>query len=75
MIQPLSQTCAWLALEAFTVVQVCHYPSPMQTFEGFDVPLDDPEAAAPARLVTEAFGVTMTPTVVPSMFHDPRPRR
>tara|TARA_B110001452_G_scaffold156243_1_gene130087 strand:+ start:308 stop:1213 length:906 start_codon:yes stop_codon:yes gene_type:complete len=42
----------------------------MQTFEGFDVPFDDPEAAAPARLVTEAFGVTMTPTVVPSTFHD-----
>jgi len=47
----------------------------MHTFEGFEMPLDDPEAAAPARLVTEAFGVTMTPTVVPSMFHDPRPRR
>lgn len=49
------------------------YPyAAMQTFEGFDVPLNDPEAAAPARLVTEAFSVTMQPTVVPSTFHDPQ---
>ena len=44
----------------------------MQTFEGFDMPLNDPEAAAPARLVTEAFGVTMTPTVVPSTSNEPK---